>query len=521
MTRAGLPTVTRAAPWSWPQRAALTGLGVLALLAVTADLGAPGRMMFDEVYYVADARELLADGEIERLVHPPLAVQLIAASIALLGDHPAAWRLPSAMAGAVTVVVTALIARQLTARTWLATLAGGLVLVDGVFLVQARIAMLDAVVVALVVTAVWALLVDRYGRTPAGGGGSGLRGTVPWGLLGAGAALGLASAAKWSGLFALAGVATLAVACELGRRGRTEGRRAAWLVVAFVVLPAATYTAVWVPWMVAEQRSVAEQCPPDEACATGLVATVGALGDHHLELARFHDEIAGTHRSLAPPTTWLTQTRPVNFLWERCDADGRDRDEQPCAPHGRATQIVSLGNLAVWWTGLAAVPLLAAGLPRRDHRDALVLTLLAAQYLPWLLVSRPAFNFYAVTLVPFVALAIVVALDDLAKPRRWSWAAGSAGLAASVAAVSANLAGARVDLMVAWSLLAATVGAAVGAGRDRRGDATADTHPRIRAVAALAVAVAAVALFAWFAPVWFGIESDLDALRARWFSSWA
>lgn len=515
-------------PWSRPERVAVAALGLLSLVVLTFGLGEPDRLMFDEVYYVNDARDLLAHGEIRRdLVHPPLAVQLIAGSIRLLGDHAAAWRLPSALAGVTTVVLTTLLARRLTARTWLALLAGGLVLADGVFAAQARIAMLDAVVVALVVTAAWALAIDRAGRThPRADGGVGPR-SVPWGLLGAGAALGLAGAAKWSGLFALAGVAALAVAWEVGRwrrmppRATSRRRAAAWLVVAFALLPAATYTATWVPWMVSEQNSVAGDCPAPQGCTGGPVAAVGALAGHHLDLLRFHDGFTGTHRYQAPPTTWLVQTRPVTFLWQRCDAQGRDRDDRPCAPAQRATQVVSLGNLALWGSGLMAVPMLAAGLARRDDRSALVLTMLVVQYVPWLLVDRPTFSFYAVTLVPFMALAVVVALDDLGGPRCWRWAWRSATTAAALTAAIATAITARVDLVVAWALLAATMGAGVGGVADRAGDGSVRPRPRLQQFTAATVTIAAAGLLVWFAPVWFGIDGDLESVRARWWlPSW-
>jgi dolichyl-phosphate-mannose--protein O-mannosyl transferase len=63
------------------------------------NLGSPKGFVFDEVYYVDGARDLLKYGvEVdgtnpEFIVHPPVGKWLIASGIKLFGDNEFGWRL--------------------------------------------------------------------------------------------------------------------------------------------------------------------------------------------------------------------------------------------------------------------------------------------------------------------------------------------------------------------------------------------------------------------------------------------
>ena len=65
------------------------------------------------------------------IVHPPLGKWLIALGEQLFGYNSFGWRFPSAVAGAVAVVVLTRLARRLTGSTLLGLLAGLLLALDG------------------------------------------------------------------------------------------------------------------------------------------------------------------------------------------------------------------------------------------------------------------------------------------------------------------------------------------------------------------------------------------------------
>ncbi|MEX2504622.1 MAG: phospholipid carrier-dependent glycosyltransferase [Egicoccus sp.] len=513
---------------TWLVPAAVLLAGIVLLVA---RLGEPADIVFDETYYVGDARSMLETGlEDGFAVHPPLGKWIIAAGIAVVGDTPFGWRITGALAGALVAMLTALIVRRLTGRTALGGLAGALVLLDGVFLVQARTAMLDIHLALFVVLGAWLLLVDR---DRADAGATGRR----WWLLGAGAAFGAAVAVKWSGALALVGAGLLLLAWEHARL-RREGRSAATaagvgvgrVTVFLGVVSVVVYALTWVPWVAvfADTTSAPDDAPPDAAYSVG--ERLVGLVDHHRKIIEFHLNLEAEHPYRSPASTWPLQQRPVVYHYEACTEAGLDGDGEPCVgPAGRTSEIVAVGNLALWWGLLPLLPLLLGGVVRRDRRSGLPLTMILVQFLPWLVVARPVFSFYAVPIVPFLVVGLSVACDHLDRPaRRLGVLAGSlagAGLAAAAATAAGTIGGSGVatDRIVIAASLGAAVGAVTGAVSDRRLESHEGAPVRFRHGSALAVvvALAAVALFGYFAPVWYGVPLPDETVRSRWwFDGW-
>ncbi|HSK22532.1 MAG TPA: phospholipid carrier-dependent glycosyltransferase [Egicoccus sp.] len=516
---------------TWPTWLVPTAVLLAGIALLVARLGEPADIVFDETYYVEDARSML-DTALEDgfAVHPPLGKWIIAGGIAAVGDTPVGWRISGALAGALTAMLTALIVRRLTGRDALGGLAGVLLLLDGVFVVQARTAMLDIHLAMFVVLGTWLLLVDRD-RADAGATGP------RWWLLGAGAAFGAAVAVKWSGAWALVGAGLLLLVWErarLRRDGRTAGAAAGVgtgrVAVFLGVVPVVVYALTWAPWVAvfANTTSAPDDAPAHATYSIGERLT--GLVDHHRKIMAFHLNLEAEHPYRAPASTWPLQQRPVVFHYEACTDTGVDGDGDPCVgPAGRTSEIVAVGNLALWWGLLPLLPLLLGGVVRRDRRAGLPLTMLLAQFLPWLVVARPVFSFYAVPLVPFVVVGLAVACDHLDRPaRRLGVLAGSlagAGLAAAAATAAGTLGGSGVatDRIVIAACLGAAVGAVTGTTSDRRLEAREGAPVRFRHGSALAVvvALAAVVLFGYFAPVWYGIPLPDETVRSRWwFDGW-
>lgn len=404
------------------------------------ELDMPERLYFDEKYYARDALERLQRGiEEGRSVHPPLGTWLIAVGIELFGERPVAWRLPSVVAGTLTVLVTWLIGRLLTGSVTLAGLAALLVAVDGLALTASRIATLDAFLGLFVVSAVWLVLRDRQARqiAPGGFGASALGSRWRWA---AGISLGLALSTKWSGLLAVAacGLIVLAVEASLpassvsDRLGRTAAA-AAGSAVTLLVLPFVVYLASWTGWFLHYEESYAgaRACGEQIPCEHGAVQRLSTWGAFQGELVQYHRDLVATHPYRSSPAGWPVLARPVLQYRETCTDGGVGR-EQPCVvEQGQEAVIVGLGNPALWWAALAAYPVLAwRALRRRDPAAAVVLSTLLLLWLPWFAAGKPGYLFYVVPAVPFIALTLSVALAGLRRPR----------LVTSVAALLAVLA---------------------------------------------------------------------------------
>ena len=113
------------------------------------NLGLPKGFIFDEVYYVDGARDLLKygveieEGTAEFIVHPPVGKWIIASGIKLFGDNSFGWRFSTALLGTISILFIYLIAKHLFNSEKWALLSAGLVSLDGLHLVMSRTALLD------------------------------------------------------------------------------------------------------------------------------------------------------------------------------------------------------------------------------------------------------------------------------------------------------------------------------------------------------------------------------------------
>ncbi len=432
----------------WLVAAAVTGVAAAARLPA---LGRPHALVFDETYYVKDAWTLLhlgyesqwpkdpnpafVAGDVHTyltsasfVVHPQVGKWLIALGEQLVGVQSAVgWRISTALAGIIAVLLLTRIARRLFRSTALGALAGLLMAVDGLAIVQSRTGLLDNFLMVLVLGAFGALLLDRD-RTAerlerltappraATRFGPSL-GARPWRLL-AGVLLGLAIGTKWSALWYMAAFGLVAVAWDASARQRAGVRRwwqgmllrdAGLAFVWLVPVALLTYVGSWASWFATSggyDRQWATSHPGEGV--SWLPDALRSWWHYHREMWNFHTHLDSPHPYAAHAYTWLIQWRPTSFYYETpkpaLAACGADRCSQA---------VTSLGNPLIWWLGTIAI-LVALWwvVRRRDSIAALGLTGVAAGWLPWLLFpDRTIFTFYSIIYLPYLVLLIVWAVD--------------------------------------------------------------------------------------------------------------
>ncbi|MFI9486889.1 dolichyl-phosphate-mannose--protein mannosyltransferase [Promicromonospora sp. NPDC052451] len=453
----------------------LFGALLVTLLAAAArlwELGRPGKLVFDETYYVKEGWSLASLGfeaawpdepnpafeagdvssyktdEAEYVVHPPVGKWMIALGMRLMGgaQDPVAWRIASAVIGVLAVFLIVRIARRLFSSTLLGLVAGLLLAVDGEAIVHSRTGLLDQFLMfwvlvgfgCLVLDREWARrrLADRVAQIVEAGGVIGKYGPrlgVRWWRLAAAVSLGLACGVKWSGLYFVAAFGLLTVIWDLTAR-RAAGIGRWWedaLVVdvvpaVVVLLPTvvAVYVATWSAWFAhpmsylrnwAEVNGVAPPgWWPDWGWAQGAWEAGRSLWEYHRMMWDFHNGLESDHNYASHPLGWIVQWRPTSFFWEKF-APGQG----PCpddAVGDCATAVTSLGNPLLWWLGALAIPVVLVLVVRyRDWRGATALVGIAAGWLPWFLYSWPLadrtiFTFYSIVFTPFVILTLVYLL---------------------------------------------------------------------------------------------------------------
>ena len=119
-------------PRPWVGWLVVVGLGILAGFTRFWGLGFPNEKIFDEAYYPVEAQEILRFGYEDNrgymfIVHPPLGKWLIGWSTDLFGnglDSAFGWRVFPAVAGCLTVILLARIARRLFRSNLFGAIAG-------------------------------------------------------------------------------------------------------------------------------------------------------------------------------------------------------------------------------------------------------------------------------------------------------------------------------------------------------------------------------------------------------------
>ncbi len=403
-------------------------LGLIALVLRLWQITYPPDPLFDEAYYPPEARELLIWGhEYNRgysfIVHPPLGKWLIAAGEQLFGYNSLGWRFPSAVAGAIAVVILVRLTRRLTGSTLLGLLAGLLLTFDGFSFTLSRIGLLDVFLQVLVLGAVACLVVDRDvvrarvraagDLVPPGGFRLGPRG---W-RIAAGFLFGCACAVKWSGVWFLAAFAILSLFWDraawreagVPRPTRTAARRglpgAVW---ALAVVPVLTYLASFTGWFLGETSQGRYWAQQNPDTAYGFVpGALRSLWHQHAEWMSFHSGMSTPHQWESEPWSWVVNGRPI-LLWNPqglTDAAG----EQV------VRYILMVGTPTLWFAFVpAALWLCWRVVARRDPAALPVLVAIAAGWGTWFLnLERTMFIFYMAPVVPFFVLAVVLVLQDV------------------------------------------------------------------------------------------------------------
>ena len=373
-------------------------LFTVALLLFTTRLATPSRYIYDEVYHAYTAEQYV-QGNTDAYVwytraprpgvaymwnHPPAGVLLIAGGILLWGDTSYGWRFPSALFGALGIVVFYGLALGLTRHRGIALLASGLLLLDGLYFVQARTGMLDTFGTVFMLSALFAF--HRYWTSPP----RKVRAPLLW----TGLFLGLAIATKWnaayaSALIGLAACGRMVALAHAARRSPETGGGAAtgghllWIVTGLGAVPALVYLAAYIPFFL-----------------TGH--DLSQFFELQRQIYSYHSHLKATHHYQSLWWQWPLALRPV---WYHVSYAGE-----------RIANIYAQGNPILHVTFLPAV--LWTSWSWWKARDPALIVLLIGffgQWLPWALVPRIAFMYHFLPAVPFGCLAVAFGLSRLAQ----------------------------------------------------------------------------------------------------------
>ena len=481
------------------------------------NLGSPHEIMFDETYYVKDAYSIWHLGyegtwaqnanasfvrgnfstlspEASFVVHPPLGKWLIATGMELTGPASSwGWRLAVALAGIATVFLLCRLVWRLFPSPLLVGLAGLFLAIDGVGITESRIGLLDGFIGFFALAAVYCIVRDRQSQREriarllegtAAGALAPKAGWRPW-MISAGVLLGCACSVKWSGLYLLAtigimtviwdGTALRAVKAKVWKLETLVSR--GWgNFMRLVPVAGATYLLSWFGWFMNPSAYKHGWAAAERAAGRGswLPDSIADFIEYHRAIYKFHVGLSTPHSYMAKPSGWLLQMRPTSFYWQSNDTLGADAYQ--CDTRNCVRAITSIGNIPIWWAAFVAVFVVVAYVAlKRDWRGWVVLAGYIGLYLPWFMYwDRTLFTFYTVAFVPFVVLALTVALgwgiglldgDGVVT----AGSGGSAGSGSAGATGSAGAAGADASAGYASDDVATKETSAQGDLKDKLG----------------------------------------------------
>lgn len=481
------------------------------------NLGSPHEIMFDETYYVKDAYSIWHLGyegtwaqnanasfvrgnfstlspEASFVVHPPLGKWLIATGMELTGPASSwGWRLAVALAGIATVFLLCRLVWRLFPSPLLVGLAGLFLAIDGVGITESRIGLLDGFIGFFALAAVYCIVRDRQSQREriarllegtTAGALAPKAGWRPW-MISAGVLLGCACSVKWSGLYLLAtigimtviwdGTALRAVKAKVWKLETLVSR--GWgNFMRLVPVAGATYLLSWFGWFMNPSAYKHGWAAAERAAGRGswLPDSIADFIEYHRAIYEFHVGLSTPHSYMAKPSGWLLQMRPTSFYWQSNDTLGADAYQ--CDTRNCVRAITSIGNIPIWWAAFVAVFVVVAYVAlKHDWRGWVVLAGYIGLYLPWFMYwDRTIFTFYTVAFVPFVVLALTVALgwgiglldgDGVVM----AGSGGSAGSGSAGATGSAGAAGADASAGYASDDVAAKETNAQGDLKDKLG----------------------------------------------------
>lgn len=354
-------------------------------------LGQPAQYIWDEVYHAYTASVLVTGnpdpynpfakvpeedkknrGAVTyEWTHPAFAKLPMQLGILLFGDNPFGWRFMSAVFGVLGVGIMYVLARNMFDQVS-AVLATSLLILDGLWFVESRLAMNDIFLLCFLLLAYLAFY--AYLSRPV---------EKRWRYLWlTGLSLGFAVATKWSGLYSLGLMGAIAAGREAwigGRRLRAEPQRAllmllgaaATLAGAFLLLPAAIYVAAYVQFF-------------------AMGRTWADWRELQYQMWWYHSNLRAAHNYASPWWSWPLLLRPVWF------------------------HLYIMGNPISWWLYLPSIVFVGIlWIKGRFRSPAFVIILLGyfGQWLPWSLSPRVAYLYHMLPTVPFACLALAYALN--------------------------------------------------------------------------------------------------------------
>lgn len=359
---------------------------------------------FDEIYFPRTAYEHINGLPIYETTHPPLGKTFISLGIRIFGMNPFGWRFSGTLFGVLIVPLMYLFALKILKKREYATFAAFLIEFDFMRTAQTRLATIDTYSVFFILLMYYFMFdyfTERSYEKPF------LRQMAPLAL--SGIAFGLGAASKWTSIYAGLGLAILFFAakfCEADDMGKGRYKakgKLGWFtgnfvptclmcVIFFIAVPGLIYLLSYIPYMASN---------PDKSLWQVMM-------ENQKYMYSYHSGLNATHPYQSSWYSWIIDMRPIYYY----------SSSSAGLPSGMRASVASFGNPAVWWVGLACIPVsLFYSWKNRAKEMIPVFLGYACQLFPWIMVTRCTFIYHYFTAVPFMVIMIAYTVKCLRQDK--------------------------------------------------------------------------------------------------------
>jgi dolichyl-phosphate-mannose--protein O-mannosyl transferase len=168
----------------------------------------------------------------------------------------------------------------------------------------------------------------------------------------------------------------------------------------FVPVALVVYVSSWAGWILSAD-GYSRSWATNAGDGDGPFGIARALWKYQRDIYVYNIGLNSPHNYQADPFGWLAMIRPTAFYYA------------PTGTDGFVQYVTSVANPVVWWAGALSIAVVVVIIVIRaaTWQNVAILIGVTATYVPWLFFSqRTVFQFYTVTLEPFLVLALVAVL---------------------------------------------------------------------------------------------------------------
>lgn len=298
-------------------------------------------MYLDEIYHARTAFEHIEGLPPYETTHPPLGKVFMALGVLIFGMVPFGWRIMGTLFGAAMVPAMYAFGKKVFHSRFFAFSAAFLMMFDSMHFSQTRIATIDSYVTFFVILMYYYMYDYFVNKSYKLGFKQSLKPLFLSGLF-----FGFGAASKWIAFYGAAGLALLFFVnkyieyTDYRKFTKPSRKKPAWFhdykdlylfstmglcVVFFVIIPGIIYSLSYIPWL-----------------KVPSVDSFKIVIDNFKSMLKYHSTLEATHDYQSPWWEWPFMIKPMAFYF------GGE------LPAGIISKIYTLGNPAIWWTGVVA-----------------------------------------------------------------------------------------------------------------------------------------------------------------------